>query len=129
MNASTTNNSIVNYDSVLPNRTILTRPVNVNGAYRINGSMNYGFGIKKLKSRLSFGLNAGLNNNISYANGILNTIVTKSTGPSMSYAYIVDDVIDINLTARYSFSNTNIIIIMTMHSVITPLCSNKIAMV
>jgi hypothetical protein len=107
LNASTTNNSIVNYDSVLPNRTILTRPVNVNGAYRINGSMNYGFGIKKLKSRLSFGLNAGLNNNISYANGVLNTIVTKSTGPSMSYSYIVDDVIDINLTARYSFSNTN----------------------
>ena len=107
LNASTTNNSIVNYDSVLPNRTILTRPVNVNGAYRINGSMNYGFGIKKLKSRLSFGLNAGLNNNISYANGILNTIVTKSTGPSMSYSYIVDDVIDINLTARYSFSQTS----------------------
>ena len=107
LNASTTNNSIVNYDSVLPNRTILTKPVNVNGAYRINGSMNYGFGIKKLKSRLSFGLNAGLNNNISYANGALNTIVTKSTGPSMSYTYIVDDVIDINLTARYSFSNTN----------------------
>ena len=107
LNASTTNNSIVNYDSVLPNRTILTRPVNVNGAYRINGSMNYGFGIKKLKSRLSFGLNAGLNNNISYANGLLNTIVTKSTGPSMSYSYIVDDVIDINLTARYSFSQTS----------------------
>ncbi|MFY7979493.1 MAG: outer membrane beta-barrel protein, partial [Sediminibacterium sp.] len=55
LNASTTNNSIVNYDSVLPNRTILTRPVNVDGAYRINGSVNYGFGIKKLKSRLSFG--------------------------------------------------------------------------
>ncbi|MFZ4103323.1 MAG: outer membrane beta-barrel protein [Sediminibacterium sp.] len=107
LNASTTNNSIVNYDSVLPNRTILTKPVNVDGAYRINGSLNYGFGIKKLKSRLSFGLNAGLNNNISYANGLLNTIVTKSTGPSMSYTYIVDDVIDINLTARYSFSNTN----------------------
>ena len=107
LNASTTNNSIVNYDSVLPNRTILTRPVNVDGAYRINGSVNYGFGIKKLKSRLSFGLNAGLNNNISYANGLLNTIVTKSTGPSMSYTYIVDDVIDINLTARYSFSQTS----------------------
>ena len=107
LNASTTNNSIVNYDSVLPNRTILSKPVNVNGAYRVNTSLNYGFAIKKLKSRLNFGLNAGLNNNISYANGLLNTIVTKSTGPSMSYTYIVDDVIDINLTARYSFSNTN----------------------
>jgi hypothetical protein len=107
LNASTTNNSIVNYDSVLPNRTVLSRPVNVNGAYRVNGSMNYGFGIKKLKSRLGFGLNAGLNNNISYANGLLNTIVTKSTGPSMTYSYILDDVIDINLTARYSFSKTS----------------------
>ena len=106
LNASTTNNSIVNYDSVLPNRTILTKPVNVDGAYRINTSLNYGFAIKKLKSRLNFGLNAGLNNNISYANGLLNTIVTKSTGPSMSYTYIVDDVIDINLTARYAFSQT-----------------------
>ena len=107
LNAATTNNSIVNYDSVLPNRTILTKPVNVDGAYRINTSLNYGFGIKKLKSRLSFGLNAGFNNNISYANGLLNTIVTKSTGPSMSYTYIVDDLIDINLTARYSFSQTS----------------------
>ena len=107
LNASTTNNSIVNYDSVLPNRTILTKPVNVNGAYRVNGSVNYGFGIKKINSRLNFGLSAGLNNNISYANGLLNTIVTKSTGPSMTYGYILDDVIDINLTARYSYSNTN----------------------
>lgn len=107
LNASTTNNSIVNYDSVLPNRTILTKPVNVNGAYRLNGSVNYGFGIKKINSRLNFGLSAGLNNNISFANGLLNTIVTKSTGPSMTYSYILDDVIDINLTARYSYSKTN----------------------
>jgi hypothetical protein len=106
LNASTTNNSIVNYDSVLPNRTILTRPVNVNGAYRVNGTFNYGFGIKKLNSRLSFGLSAGLNNNISYANGLLNTIVTKSTGPNVNYSFILDDVIDINLTARYSYSKT-----------------------
>ncbi len=107
LNASTTNNSIVNYDSVLPNRTILSKPVNVNGAYRVNGSVNYGFGIKKINSRLNFGLSAGLNNSISYANGQLNTIVTKSTGPSMTYSYILDDVIDINLTARYSYSKTS----------------------
>ena len=107
LNASTTNNSIVNYDSVLPNRTILSKPVNVNGAYRVNGTVNYGFGIKKLNSRLSFGLNGGFNNSISYANGQLNTIVTKSTGPSMTYSYIMDDVIDISLSARYSFSKTS----------------------
>ena len=47
LNASSTNNSIVNYDSILPSRVTLSRPVNVNGAYRFNGSVNYGFGLKK----------------------------------------------------------------------------------
>ncbi|MEY3874141.1 MAG: hypothetical protein RL363_862 [Bacteroidota bacterium] len=107
VNASTTNNSIVNRDSVLPSRVILSKPVNVNGAYRINGSLNYGFGIKKIYSRFNFGINGGFNNNISYANGLLNTIVTKSAGPSFSYTFQLEEVIDIDLSSRYSFSKTN----------------------
>jgi hypothetical protein len=107
LNASSTNNSIVNYDSILPSRVTLSRPVNVNGSYRVNGSVNYGFGIKKLYSRLNFGLSSGFSNNISYTNSLLNTIVTKSYGPSITYNFQKEDVIDIDLSARYSFSNTN----------------------
>ena len=107
LNASMSNNSIVNYDSILPNRTILSKPVNVNGVYRINGNANYGFGLKKIHSRLNVGLNAGLNNNVSYSNGALNTIVIKSVGPSFTYNYLLNDVVDINLTTRYSYSITN----------------------
>jgi hypothetical protein len=107
LNASTTNNSIVNKDIVLPSRVIRSTPVNVNGAYRINGGFNYGFGIKKIYSRFNFGINGGFNNNISYANGLLNTIVTKSAGPSFSYTFQLEEVIDIDLSSRYSFSKTN----------------------
>ncbi len=107
VNASTTNNSIINYDSILPSRVILSKPVNVNGAYRVFGSLNYGFGMKKLYSRFNFGLNTGLNNNISYTNGLLNTIVTKSFGPSFRYSFQIDEKIDIDLSARYSYSQTN----------------------
>ena len=107
LNASTTNNSIVNKDSILPNRVILSSPVNVNGAYRVNGSVNYGFGLKKIHSRINGGLNGGYSNNISYTNGLLNTIITKSVGPSVSYNYTLDEVVDIDLSARYSYSNTN----------------------
>jgi hypothetical protein len=107
VNASTTNNSIINYDSILPSRVILSKPVNVNGAYRVFGSLNYGFGMKKLYSRFNFGLNSGLNNNISYTNGLLNTIVTKSFGPSFRYSFQIDEKIDIDLSARYSYSQTN----------------------
>ena len=107
VNASTTNNSIINYDSILPSRVILSKPVNVNGAYRVFGSLNYGFGMKKIYSRFNFGLNTGLNNNISYTNGLLNTIVTKSFGPSFRYSFQIDEKIDIDLSARYSYSQTN----------------------
>ncbi len=107
LNASSTNNSIVNYDSILPSRVTLSRPVNVNGAYRFNGSVNYGFGLKKIYSRVNFGLNGGMSNNISYANALLNTIVTKTVGPSITYNFQLDEVIDIDLSSRYSFSKTN----------------------
>ena len=107
LNASTTNNSIVNYDSVLPTRVILSRPVNVNGAYRVNGSVNYGFGLKKIYSRMNFGINGGVSNNISYANALLNTIITKTVGPSLSYNFQLDEIIDIDFSTRYSYSKTN----------------------
>lgn len=107
VNASTTNNSIINYDSILPSRVTLSKPVNVNGAYRVFGSLNYGFGLKKIYSRVNFGLNTGLNNNISYTNGLLNTIVTKSFGPSIRYNFQIDEKIDIDLSARYSYNQTN----------------------
>ena len=107
LNASTTNNSIVNYDSVLPTRIILSKPVNVNGAYRVNGSVNYGLGLKKIYSRLNFGINGGVSNNISYANALLNTIITKTVGPSLSYNFQLDEIIDIDFSTRYSYSKTN----------------------
>lgn len=107
LNASFTESSIVNYDSVLPSRAILSKPVNVNGVYRINGSANYGFKINAIKSRINFGMNGGFNNNVSYSNGVLNTIEIKSIGPSISYNFVKDEVIDIDLSARYSYSITN----------------------
>ncbi len=107
INAQVIDNSIVNYDSVLPSRAILSKPVNVNGAYRVNGTMNYGFGIKKIYSRFNFGINGGISNNISYSNGLLNTTLVKSAGPSFTYTYSLDEVMDVNLTARHTYSNTN----------------------
>ncbi len=107
LNAQVTNNSIVNYDSILPSRVILSKPVNVNGVYRINGSVNYGFGIKKLYSRFNFGINGGYSNNVNYSNALLNTTIVKSAGPSFTYTYQLDEVMDINITARHSYSTTN----------------------
>jgi hypothetical protein len=107
VNAQIINNSIVNYDSILPSRVILSKPVNVNGAYRVNTTVNYGFGVKQIYSRFNFGLNSGISNNLSYSNGLMNTTLIKSVGPSFTYTYALDEVMDVNLTARHTYSNTN----------------------
>lgn len=106
LNAQIANNSIVNYDSILPTRQTLSKPVNVNGIYRINGTVNYGFGIKKLNSRLNFGFNGGYNNNVNYANGILNTTIIKSVGPSINYTFSLDEIMDLNISARHNYNIT-----------------------
>jgi len=106
LNAQIANNSIVNYDSILPTRQTLSKPVNVNGIYRINGSVNYGFGMKKLYSRVNFGFNGGYNNNVNYANGILNTTIIKSLGPSINYTFSLDEVMDLNISARHNYNIT-----------------------
>lgn len=107
INAQFADNSIVNYDSILPTRQTLSKPVNVNGIYRVNGTVNYGFGISKLHSRFNFGLNAGYNNNVNYANGVLNTIIVKTIAPSINYTFSIDEVLDLNLVARHNYNNTN----------------------
>jgi hypothetical protein len=107
LNAQFANNSIVNYDSILPTRQTLSKPVNVNGIYRVNATVNYGFGVKKLYSRINFSLNAGYNNNVNYANGVLNTIIIKSFAPSINYTFSLDEVLDLTLVARHNYNNTN----------------------
>lgn len=106
LNAQIANNSIVNYDSILPTRQTLSKPVNVNGVYRINGSVNYGFGVKKLYSRFNFGLNGGYNNNVNYVNGTLNTTIIKSVGPSINYTFSLDEKMDLNISARHNYNIT-----------------------
>ncbi|MFM1755548.1 MAG: hypothetical protein RL621_452, partial [Bacteroidota bacterium] len=107
LNAQIANNSIVNYDSILPTRQIISKPVNVNGVYRINGTINYGFGIKKLYSRFNFGVNGGYNNNVNYVNGALNTTIIQSVGPSINYTYSLEEIMDLNISARHNYSITN----------------------
>jgi hypothetical protein len=106
LNAQIANNSIVNYDSILPTRQTLSKPVNVNGVYRINGSVNYGFGVKKLYSRFNFGFNGGYNNNVNYVNGTLNTTIIKSAGPSINYTFSLDEKMDLNISARHNYNIT-----------------------
>ncbi len=105
VSANFTNNAIVNSDSIFANGARSTRPVNANGNYFLFGNINYGFTLKKLKSRVDMGISTNITRNIGFVNGVMNTINNSSIGPSLNYNFGIDNLIDARATGRINFSS------------------------
>jgi outer membrane receptor protein involved in Fe transport len=106
LNYTVSDNAIITADSLKPNGTRISQPINVNGVKTLFASANFGFPLKKLKSTVSIGSNMVLNNNISYLNGQENKIRNLSVGPNVNYNFSIDTKIDLQLTARYNYTKT-----------------------
>lgn len=104
VSATKTNNAIVNSDAIQPNGSRLSMPVNADGQYFIFGSINAGFPIKKIKSRVDIGINTNYIRNIAFLNGARNNIGNLGIGPSLSYSFAQDGLMDINASARLTIS-------------------------
>ncbi|MFY7899449.1 MAG: outer membrane beta-barrel protein, partial [Chitinophagaceae bacterium] len=102
--ANFTNNDIVYADSIFANGARSTRPINVNGNYFIFGNINYGFAIKKLKSRIDAGINMNLFRNASFVNGAKNIIRNNSFGPNINYTFTLENKLDVILNSRVNFN-------------------------
>ena len=101
---NTTSNSIVNADVIQTNGARVSTPVNANGVYSSLSNANYGFSIKKLKSRIDAGIIVNLTHNIGFINGDENKIDNTSVGPSLRWNYTIDNKIDISALGRLSIS-------------------------
>ncbi len=104
ISATKTNNAIVNSDVIQPNGARVSMPVNADGQYFVFGSVNAGFPIKKLKSRVDFGINTNYTRNIAFLNGARNNIANLGIGPSLNYSFNKDGLMDINASARLNIS-------------------------
>ena len=104
ISASITDNAIVNSDLIQTNGSRVTMPVNANGMYTIFGSMNAGFPLKKIKSRVDIGLGSNIIHNIGFVNGAKNEIDNASIGPNLSYSYSLENKVDITVTGRLNIS-------------------------
>nr|WP_294988287.1 TonB-dependent receptor [uncultured Sediminibacterium sp.] len=104
ISATKTNNAIVNSDVIQPNGARVSMPVNADGQYFVFGSVNAGFPIKKLKSRIDIGINTNYTRNIAFLNGARNNIANLGVGPSLNYSFNKDGLMDINASARLNIS-------------------------
>lgn len=105
LNYSNTANAIVQSDAVTPYGTRISTPVNADGVHSIFGNAAYGFGLKKLHSRIELGTSFSSNKNIAFVNGQRNVVTSANIGPNVSYHFSKDDKIDIDVTAAFSFNN------------------------
>ncbi|MES2370998.1 MAG: outer membrane beta-barrel protein [Bacteroidota bacterium] len=105
ISATKTDNAIItseNYNTV--NTTRESTPINANGNYMLFGSINAGFPLKKIKSRIDLGLGTNILHNISFLNGARNEIDNFSVSPNLQYGFSLENKIDINATGRLNIS-------------------------
>ena len=107
VNASTTQNAIVNSDDINAQGIRTTHPVNANGVYNVFGIVDWGFRVKKLKTRFTLGGNVFLTNNINLENGVRNNIHNISYTPRASAEYNYKDKLDITAETRVSYNTIN----------------------
>ncbi len=101
-----TQNKIAN--AVYNNRATgeqLTKPVNVNGVYNVNGNFNIGFPIKHLSGG-NFNTNTriGYSQDVTYVDNLKNLTLNLSVGEDLRLSYNYKEKLDLGLTASVNYN-------------------------
>jgi hypothetical protein len=105
-NYTTSSNSIVQAQTIHADGSRISTYENANGIYSLMGNINYGFPLKKLKSRIEIGTSVTVGKNASFINGEHNNINNTSFGPNIAYDFNIDEKIDIRASARVTINNS-----------------------
>lgn len=95
-------------NAVYNNRTTgeqLTKPVNVNGVYNVNGNFNIGFPIKHLTGG-NFNTNTriGYNQDVTYVDNLKNFTRNLSAGEDLRLSYNYKEKLDLGATASVNYN-------------------------
>ncbi|HSU28627.1 MAG TPA: outer membrane beta-barrel protein [Chitinophagaceae bacterium] len=101
-----TRNKIVNYDTVNQFGVRRTKPVNVKGAYNMNGSLSYSMPVRFLKGTIEFSSNGGYSSGKQFINTIGNTIKTLTLGPGVRLDMTPSDKLNLGLGAELNYNKS-----------------------
>lgn len=104
--ATKTNNKIVNADSLLASGTRVTKPVNVDGVYNVNGNVSTGIPVKALKTDFRLGATVAYNRGVQFTNGAENLINTYTVGPRLNIDINPNDKIDLMFGTRLNYNRS-----------------------
>lgn len=101
-----TTNSISNSQTVNEQLVRTTMPVNVKDNLLVSGNFNFGFPIRKLKSRFNVGPTLRHTESINLLNEQENKSTAQTTGGSVRYNFTWDDIFTLDLSANISYQQT-----------------------
>lgn len=105
-NVRRTDNKIVDADMIDSVGVKTTRPVNVNGAYDISGSVNAGLPLHIWKGTVNLGANGSYTKNKTFINGAENLISTWNIGPDVRLDIDVTEKLELSLSAGINYYKT-----------------------
>jgi hypothetical protein len=100
-----TNDAIVNSDNITTTGIRTTKPVNTGGIINGFSSVNMGFPIKQLRSRLELSLGYNFIKNASFINQQKSIVENNSISPAVRWNFGIENKIDVFASARFNFSN------------------------
>lgn len=107
LNIQSTQNKIVNYDSLdIVSGIRYSKPVNVNGVFSINTNINYGMPIRPLKGTIEFGSRITYSKNKQFINSFANNILSWQLGPEIGLDINPNNNLNISLNANINYNNT-----------------------
>ena len=100
-------NKIVNYDSLnFTNGIRKSKPVNVDGAYNLNGSISYSMPLRFMKATMEISSRINYSNDKQYFNGLENRIKTLNLGPSFRLDVNPTDKLSLMFGSEFSLNRT-----------------------
>jgi len=106
-NVSQTFNDIVNNDSISAYGGRVTTYENVDGVYRVNGNVNFGFPIMIGEDRINmnFGTSGSYSNNVNLLNGKENNIKNLIATQRLTASFAYKQLFDVSLGGNFSWNN------------------------
>ncbi|MBC7947488.1 MAG: outer membrane beta-barrel protein [Chitinophagaceae bacterium] len=107
LTAQATKNKIVSYDSLdLQTGVRYSMPVNVDGVYNLNSSINYSMPVRFLKGTIEVGSRTGFFKTKQFLNKQANDITTLTAGPELRLDMNPNDKVNVAVGANVNYNRT-----------------------
>ena len=105
LNFSARQNSVVNDDLINSQGVRITKPVNANGIYILNGALSWGLPVKRIKSILNINTLFSQARTVNFLNGISNKILNRNITEQINLNFIHKEKLDITAGTNISYNS------------------------